>query len=129
MKILLTSVTVNDPIAAFQFYTGVLGFKEQLYIPDANLAVVVSAEDPNGAGLLLEPNDSPIVKEYQLSLLKAGLPVIVFSVEDLQSEYERLKSCGVLFRKAPTKTEWGLEAIFEDSFGNLIQLMQEPLKI
>lgn len=126
MKVLLTSISVQDPIAAFKFYTEVLGFKEQLFIPDANLAVVVSAEDPNGTGILLEPTDSPMLKQYQLSLFKEGLPVIVFSVEDLHSEYERLKSSGIIFRKAPIKTEWGLEAIFEDSFGNLIQLMEQP---
>jgi predicted enzyme related to lactoylglutathione lyase len=54
----------------------------------------------------------------------AGIPVIVFSAEDIQKEYEKLRDLGVVFRKAPTKTDWGTEAIFEDTCGNLIQLAQ-----
>jgi hypothetical protein len=35
-----------------------------------------------------------------------------------------MKALGVAFRKEPTKTDWGTEAIFEDTCGNLIQLAQ-----
>ncbi|HUE75800.1 MAG TPA: VOC family protein, partial [Chloroflexota bacterium] len=56
MKIAMTSVLVDDPIKAFKFYTEVLGFAERLYMPEAQLAIVVSPEEPNGTGLLLEPN-------------------------------------------------------------------------
>jgi len=124
MKIKLTSVFVNDPNKAFKFYTEVLGFVKKLYIPEAYLAIVVSPEEPNGTGLLLEPNGNPIAKTYQEALYKAGLPPIVFGVEDIQKEYERLKKLGVVFRKEPTKTEYGTETVFEDTCGNLIQLHQ-----
>jgi catechol 2,3-dioxygenase-like lactoylglutathione lyase family enzyme len=60
VKITLTSVFVDDPARAFKFYTNVLGFVEQMYIPEANLAIVVSPEEPHGTALLLEPNDNPI---------------------------------------------------------------------
>ena len=33
MKIAMTSVYVDDPGAAFKFYTEILGFVENLYIP------------------------------------------------------------------------------------------------
>ncbi len=36
-----------------------------------------------------------------------------------------MKELGVVFTKEPTKTEWGTEAIFEDTCGNFIQLAQE----
>ena len=122
MKIALTSVFVHDPIEAFKFYTEVLGFTSKMYMPEANLAIVASPEDPDSTGLLLEPNDNPIAKTYQQAIYKAGIPVIVFSADDIQLEYERLKERGVIFKKAPTKTEWGTEAIFEDTCGNLIQI-------
>ena len=122
MKIALTSVFVHDPIEAFKFYTEVLGFTSKMYMPEANLAIVASPADPDGTGLLLEPNDNPIAKTYQQAIYKAGIPVIVFSADDIQLEYERLKERGVIFKKAPTKTEWGTEAIFEDTCGNLIQI-------
>ncbi len=124
MTIKLTSVFVDDPNRAFKFYTEILGFINRLHIPEAHLAIVVSPEEPEGTGLLLEPNGNPIAKTYQEGVYKAGLPVIVFGVEDIHSEYERLKKLGVVFRSAPAKTEWGTQAVFEDTCGNLIQLHQ-----
>ena len=124
MKIALTSVFVDDPNKAFKFYTEVLGFVERMYIPEAALAIVVSPEEPAGTGLLLEPNNNPIASTYQQALYKEGLPVIVFSVEDMDQEYRRLKSQGVVFTGEPIKTEWGTQAVFEDTCGNFIQLHQ-----
>jgi predicted enzyme related to lactoylglutathione lyase len=124
MKIALTSVFVDDPGKAFKFYTEVLGFVERMYIPEAQLAIVASPEEPGGTGLLLEPNYNPIAKTYQEAIYKEGLPAIVFGVDDIQREYERLKNLGVAFRGEPTKTDWGTQAVFEDTCGNLIQLHQ-----
>ena len=124
MKIALTSVYVNSPEQAFRFYTEVLGFVEKMYIPEADLAIVASPEEPDGTALLLEPNENPIAKTYQEALYKAGLPAIVFSVEDIQSEFERLKKLGVRFIKEPTKTQFGIESVIEDNCGNLLQLHQ-----
>lgn len=124
MKIKLTSVFVDDPNKAFKFYTEVLGFVEKLYMPEAYLAIVVSPEEREGTALLLEPNSNPTAKAYQEGVYKAGLPVIVFGVDDIHKEYERLKKLGVVFRKEPATTEWGTETVFEDTCGNLIQLHQ-----
>lgn len=126
MKIGMTGVFVSNPMEAFKFYTEVLGFREKMYMPEAYLAIVVSPEQPEGSMLLLEPNQNPIASTYQKGLFDSGIPCIVFMTGDIAREYEQLKEKGVVFRKAPTQTEWGIEAIFEDTFGNLIQLMQEP---
>jgi predicted enzyme related to lactoylglutathione lyase len=122
MKIAMTSIPVNDPIAAFKFYTETLGFVEKLYMPEAYLAIVASPEEPDGTNLLLEPNANPISKTFQEAVYAQGMPLIVFGAEDVQKEYERLKSLGVVFRQEPTKTDWGTQAIFEDTCGNLIQI-------
>src|SRR5262245_19094334 len=124
MKISLVSVPVNSPQEAFTFYTEVLGFVKRLYIPEAALAIVASPEEPDSTRLLLEPNNNPISKTFQEGVYQAGLPIIVFGVADIHKEYERLKQKGVVFRKEPTKTDWGIEAIFEDTCGNLIQIAQ-----
>jgi predicted enzyme related to lactoylglutathione lyase len=125
MKISLVSVIVNDPIKAFKFYTETLGFVEKMYMPEMQLAIVVSPEDPNGTALLLEPNANPISQTFQEAVYALGLPPIIFGVADVQKEYERLKKLGVEFRQEPTKTEWGIQAIFEDTCGNLIQISQQ----
>ena len=125
MKIKLTSVIVEDPGKAFTFYTEVLGFVEKLYVPEANLAIVVSPEDTDGTALLLEPNDNPISRTFQQAVYQQGLPLIVFGVEDVQEEYDRLRNLGVVFRGEPTTSEWGTTAVFEDTCGNLIQIHQD----
>jgi predicted enzyme related to lactoylglutathione lyase len=124
MKIAMASVPVDSPVEAFKFYTEVLGFVSRMYVPEANLAIVASPEEPQGTGLLLEPNDNPIAKTFQSGVYEAGLPIIVFGTADIRSDYERLKARGVVFRQEPTKTDWGFEAVFEDTCGNLIQLAQ-----
>jgi predicted enzyme related to lactoylglutathione lyase len=124
MKIALVSIFVSDPLEAFRFYTQVLGFVEQLYMPEAYLAIVASPEEPQGTGLMLEPNNNPIASTYQQALYAAGLPAMVFGVADIQAEYERLTAAGVTFTQPPTQESWGKQAILEDGFGNLIQLHQ-----
>ena len=126
MKIALTGIHVLDPVLAFEFYTKVLGFKEHTFISDHKLAIVVSAEDPKGTALLLEPGDNPIAKTYREGLYQAGIPVMVFGVKDIKKEYQRLRDLGVIFKDEPKKTEWGTLAVFDDSCGNFVQL-HEPL--
>lgn len=128
MKIAMTGVHVNDPMLAFGFYTKVLGFKEHTYMPEYNLAIVVSTEEPMGTALLLEPGDNPIAKAYRDGLYQSGIPVIVFGVDDVQKEYIRLKELGVVFKDEPVKNEWGTQVIFDDSCGNYVQLHQPPSK-
>jgi predicted enzyme related to lactoylglutathione lyase len=124
MKIALVSVFVNDPIEAFKFYTETLGFVEKVYMPEMYLAIVASPEDPDGTQVLLEPNGNLNTKTYFDGIYNAGLPVIVFGTKDIQKDYERLKGLGVKFKKEPAKTDLGIEAIFDDTCGNFIQLYQ-----
>ena len=121
----MTSIFVDDPAKAFHFYTDVLGFRKKLFIPDQHLAIVVSPDDENGTSLMLEPNDNSIAKNYQTSLYDAGIPAIVFTSADVMSEYKRLSELGVVFRNEPESTRYGIEALFEDGFGNIIQLYQQ----
>lgn len=126
MKISLVSVLVNDPKAAYEFYTRTLGFVSRLFMPEANLAIVASPEDVSGPGLLLEPNDNPIAKPFQQGLYAQGLPAIVFEVRDAQAEYARLRAMGVQFRQIPEKMDYGTVAVLDDTCGNWIQIVQPP---
>jgi predicted enzyme related to lactoylglutathione lyase len=109
---------------AHKFYTEVLGFLSRTHVPEANLAIVASPEDPDGTGLLLEPNDHPVARQYQQGIYDAGMPIMVFGVDDIQGEYERLTRLGVEFRQEPTRTDYGTLALLDDTCGNLIQLHQ-----
>jgi predicted enzyme related to lactoylglutathione lyase len=126
MKIKLTSVFVNDQNKALDFYTKNLGFVKKADIGAGNYRwlTVVSAEDPNGPQLHLEPNDNPPAKTYQESIFKQGVPANMFFVDDIQKEYQKLKKLGVKFTMEPTKTPGSTIARFDDSVGNLIQITQ-----
>jgi predicted enzyme related to lactoylglutathione lyase len=124
MKIAMTGIHVTDPMLAFEFYTKVLGFKQHSFMPEHNLAIVVSEDQPNGTALLLEPSDNPLAKTYREGLYESGIPVIVFGVEDVYKEYQRLLEKGVIFTAEPIKNEWGTQVIFDDTCGNFVQLHQ-----
>jgi catechol 2,3-dioxygenase-like lactoylglutathione lyase family enzyme len=125
MRIKMCSIHVNDPAAAYEFYTRTLGFEELVVMPDYRLYVVKSPDDPDGVGLLLEPSDNPVAKAYQEGVHGLGLPAIVFGTPDVQAEYERLRALGVSFTAEPTTDPSGTTAVFDDGCGNLIQLHQD----
>ena len=127
MKINLSSVLVDDQDKALKFYTEVLGFVKKTEVPtgDFRWLTVVSPEGPDGVELLLEPNDIPAARTYQQAIFEAGIPATAFGVDDIQSEYERMRQHGVRFTMEPTKMEWGTMAVFDDTCGNLICLNQE----
>lgn len=125
MNIKMTSVFVPNPSEAFKFYTEILGFDSLMHMPEASLAIVVAKGDPKGTALLLEPNGNPVAKTYQEGIYNLGLPVIVFGTSDMDAEFKRLSELGVNFKQEPTKTEWGTIAVFDDGFGNFIQIHQD----
>ena len=127
MKIMLTSVLVDDQKKALKFYTEVLGFVQKQDIPLGKFRwlTVVSPEDTDGIELVLEPNENSAAEVYQKALFSQGIPCTAFAVEDTHEEYERLKRRGVKFTQAPTKAGPVTQAVFEDTCGNLIQLYQD----
>jgi predicted enzyme related to lactoylglutathione lyase len=126
MKIILTSVMVDDQDKALKFYTEALGFVKKNDIPmgEARWLTVVSPEGPDGVELLLEPMGFPPARTYQKALFEAGIPLTSFAVDDIQKEYQRMKKLGVAFKSAPTKMGPVTIAVFEDTCGNLIQMAQ-----
>ena len=84
----------------------------------------MSPEEPDGTELLLEPNENPVAKEYQKGLFDQGIPATSFSVTDIRAEHEKLKSLGVVFAMEPTELPNVTIAVFDDTCGNLVQIMQ-----
>jgi predicted enzyme related to lactoylglutathione lyase len=126
MKIKLTSVTIDDQDKALKFYTEVLGFVKKHDIPmgEARWLTVVSPEAPDEVELLLEPMGFPPSRTYQKALFEAGIPVAIFNVDDIQKEFERMEKLGVAFKIKPMPMGPVTIAVFEDTCGNLIQLVQ-----
>ena len=129
MKIKVLSVPVKDQEKALQFYTGKLGFVKKIDVPlggDSRWLTVVSKEEQDGPEVLLEPSPQHFepAKTYQTALFDAGIPYTQFNVDDLQQEYERLISCGVEFSVKPTEMGAVKIAVFNDTRGNNIQIVE-----
>ena len=126
MKIMHTSIFVDDQEKALEFYTKILGFakKEDVKAENYRWLTVVSPEDRDGVQLVLEPNENPVAKAFQEGIFKQGISATMFVVDDVQKEYERLKKLGVRFTMEPTKLPGTPATIarLDDTCGNLIQI-------
>lgn len=127
MKIIVTSIFVEDQDRALTFYSEKLGFVKKHDVPTGEFRwiTLVSSEEQEGTELLLEPNNHPAAKDYQKKLFEDGIPVTMFGVDDIDKEYERLLQLGVKFTMKPTKMGDVTIAVFDDTCGNLIQIAQQ----
>ena len=126
MRIYVTSVLVDDQRKALDFYTDVLGFQKKRDIPlgSASWLTVVSPDQPNGTELLLEPSGHPAAGPFKEALVEDGIPATSFAVDDVQAEFDRLRSKGVRFTQEPTEMGGVTMAVFDDTCGNLIQIVK-----
>jgi catechol 2,3-dioxygenase-like lactoylglutathione lyase family enzyme len=126
MRINLSSVMVKDQDKALKFYTEILGFikKTDMAIGEYRWLTVTSPDGPEGVELVLEPMGFPPAREYQKALYDAGIPIIAFLSADIQAEYQKLKQRGVIFRSEPQTMGAISSVLFEDTCGNLINLVQ-----
>lgn len=126
MRLYVTNVFVDDQAKALDFYSAKLGFELKNDVPlgEYRWLTVVSREHPNGMELLLEPSDHPAVPPFRRALVEDGIPYASFQVDDLASECERLKGLGVEFTQEPLDAGPVHMAVFDDTCGNLIQLVQ-----
>ena len=126
MKIVVTSVLVDDQEKALRFYTDVLGFvkKDDIPLGEARWLTVVSPQDPDGTELLLEPDAHPAAGPFKAALVEDGIPYASFGVDDVAAEFRRLRGLGVRFTQEPAAMGPVTTAVFDDTCGNLIQIAQ-----
>lgn len=127
MRIVITSVFVDDQEKALKFYTEALGFVKKMDIPmgEARWLTVVGRHDPDGVELLLEPDQHPAVGPFKKALVEDGIPVTSFGVDDVQAEFDRLSALGVHFTQPPVAMGPVTTAVLDDTCGNLIQIAQK----
>ena len=129
MRIYIASVLGDDVARAHDFYCNTLGFKvkDDVTHGDFRWLTVTTASGPadgSGIELLLEPNGPPAAAPFTEALKKDGIPFTQFLSEDVQAEYEKLSAKGVNFTMEPTDVGPSIIAVFDDTVGNLIQLVQ-----
>lgn len=129
MKVKVTSIPVQDQEKALKFYTEKLGFLKKVDVPlseHSRWLTVVSKEQQDGVEILLEPapNHFEPAKIYQKALFDAGIPYTQFNSDNVQQDYERLVSLGVEFSVKPTEMGTVKIAVFNDTCGNNIQIVE-----
>jgi catechol 2,3-dioxygenase-like lactoylglutathione lyase family enzyme len=128
MRIGLTGIFVDDQDRAERFYTEVLGFQVKTsaaYGPGERWLSVVSPEEPDGLQLVLHLTDEP-ARAFRQASRELGRPVISLDTDDCAADTERLKAKGVVFLKEPGRMDYGgMDAVFDDTCGNLINLHQD----
>ena len=129
MRVTIISIPVLDQEKALRFYTEKLGFLKKLDTPlegGNRWLTLVSKEAQDGPELLLEP--APLhfepSKVFQDALFEAGIPWTQFDVDDCDKEYEKLKGLGVEFSMGPTVMGTSKFAVFSDTCGNNIQIVE-----
>jgi len=126
MQLKFISVMVGDQEKALLFYTSVLGFEKMADIPMGPFRwlTVTSPDGVAGAELVLEPMGFAPSRAYQKAMFEAGIPALALITEDVVSDFERLKERGVRFRGEPVSMGPITSVTFEDTCGNLINLVQ-----
>ena len=124
MKIKMTSIYVDDQEKALRFYTDILGFVKKADVTQGpyRWLTVASPEEPDGVELQFAPNDNPAAQAYQQAMFEQSQPAVMFYVDDVQREYDRMKAAGAEFTMPPTKVTGSTIAMVNDTCGNLIQL-------
>lgn len=129
MKVRGLGIPVLDQDKALIFYTEKLGFvkKHDVPVSEGNRwLTVVAKEEQEGTEILLEPspNNFEPAKIFQKALLDAGIPYTAFHVDNLQEEYEKLVNLDVVFSVKPTVMGTVKIAVFNDTCGNNIQIIE-----
>ena len=124
MRLELTTIYVNDQEQALHFYTDVLGLEKKAdYTHDGYRWLTVASAEQAGIELQLASAAAhPAGKAFQEALFAQGERAVMFYVDDVQAEYDRLTAAGAEFTMPPTKVTGSSIAVLNDTVGNLIQL-------
>lgn len=130
-KLIITSVLVRDQDEALEFYTDKLGFvvNLDLAIPHTSERwLTISPKNQKEIQILLRKpragENELIIKEMNDKIGKGSL--WTFSTNNCEETYKNLVDKGVNFVYPPFRSVLGVEAIFEDPYGNKFSLLEIP---
>ena len=120
-RVSTVTIAVADQDEALAWYTRKLGFEKKMDV-----------RSPVFRWLTIAPPQQVDVE----FLLASWFPdrigknaTWVLSTRDCQGGYEELRSRGVEFSQKPEMRPWGIEAVFEDLYGNKYALVQESAQV
>jgi predicted enzyme related to lactoylglutathione lyase len=123
------TVIVKDQEEALRFYTEKLGLVKRA--DDSSLPgfrwLTVSPKDQKLPEIVLQKPGPPFHDDETARELLERVgknPTWVFNTDDCRKDYETMKSRGVNFVAEPESKPYGIEALFEDLYGNMYSLLE-----
>lgn len=124
-KLAVVTILVRDQDEALQFYTEKLGLEkmDDMNFGEGNRWLTVTAAGQKELQIFLQKADS-----FGVDLMdRVGrAPAWAFNTDNCRETYETLKARGVKFVSEPKEQPWGIEATFEDLYGNKFSIVEEP---
>ncbi|WP_188197693.1 VOC family protein [Nonomuraea sp. SYSU D8015] len=123
-------ITVNDLDESLAFYRDALGYEVRNDVAAGGFRWVTlgSPAQPDPELVLSEPHagrppaDGDALQEL---LTKGVLPMIVFSTDDLDATFERVRASGAEVLQEPIDQPWGpRDCAFRDPSGNMVRIQQ-----
>ncbi len=116
------TILVKEYDEALRFYTEVLGLEKRMdaqFGPGARW-VTVAPKGGNGLEIILQkPEPGQVTAE------RVGQNTTwVFGTDDCRKTYQELAAKGVKFTSPPEEQPWGVQAVFQDLYGNSFALVQ-----
>jgi catechol 2,3-dioxygenase-like lactoylglutathione lyase family enzyme len=127
----LVTLYVTDQDEAKKFYCDVLGFVEgtDVTLGDGfRWCTVVHPDHPELEVTLMKPGPplgEEMAEAVRRALANGSMGGFGISTDDCRAEHRRLTELGVFFVQEPADRPYGVEAVFRDSSGNWL-VMVEP---
>jgi predicted enzyme related to lactoylglutathione lyase len=123
-KLSVVTILVRDQDEALKYYTETLGMEK---MDDSDFGeggrwLTVTAPQQKDVQIFLARADS-----FGMDLMEhvGKAPAWAFASDNCQETYETLKARGVKFTSEPKEKPYGIEAVFEDLYGNTFVIVQE----
>ena len=126
-NIVCFTLIVRNQEEALKFYTEKLGFEKRDDLPmgEGKRWLSIAPRDAQVV-FTLQPLDWFEGEEREAHARLIGKnPTIVLQVDDCQESYQTLLAREVECTEAPLKTPYGLQAIFNDLYGNTLVLLEQ----
>ena len=123
------TIYVRDQDEAMRFYTETLGLEKRadvMFGPGARWLTVAPAGQRDVEILLQSGVPAMHGEEFARTISErvGQSSTWVFFSDDCRGDYETLKGRGVTFSSAPQDQPYGVEAVFQDLYGNSFSLLQ-----
>lgn len=128
-KLIRVTILVRDQDEALKFYTEKLGLEKKAdmtFGPGMRWLTVAPKDQKDLEIVLLKPEpamNGDEVAKVLASRVGQGTPWVL-ATDNCQKTYEDLVSRGVKFTTPPKQQMYGVEAVFEDLYGNPFSLLQ-----